>query len=395
MQSRRHLWLIVALSMLLLNARHAAADADDTINLIAGATRMHDDNLFRVPSNARPEKEEITVTSLKLKVSKPYSLQRFELEASLIDYRYQNFSYLSYSAKPYKAAWLWSLTPYLHGNLSTEHNESLNSFTDITNRTIRNLNTRDNIRFDAVADLSGSWHLLGGVSQYTNENSQIVRGESDNRVDRTEAGLRHTFPSGSTLSYIARSGRGDYFNRLPLSPAPDNFDENENEVRLIWALTGKTRLDARLAYLDRQHDKKAGLDFDYAGIVGNINANWNISGKTFLVATLARELGSYQTINSTHHSTDRFTLGPYWQFSSKTALRGNYDYAQRDYLGTPGALPASNRSDTLRTAMISLEWQPLRSVTISSSLSKEQRNSNQPGLDYKSTTVGVTAQLTL
>jgi exopolysaccharide biosynthesis operon protein EpsL len=396
MQTRRHLWLIVALSMpLLLNARPAAADADDTINLIAGATRMHDDNLFRVPSNARPEKEEITVTSLKLKVSKPYSLQRFELEASLIDYRYQNFSYLSYSAKPYKAAWLWSLTPYLHGNLSTEHNESLNSFTDITNRTIRNLNTRDNIRFDAVADLSGSWHLLGGVSQYTTENSQIVRGEADNRIDRTEAGLRHIFPSGSTLSYIARSGRGDYFNRAPLNPAPDNFDENENEVRLIWALTGKTRLDARLAYLDRQHNNKAGLDFDYAGIVGNLNANWNISGKTFLVATLARELGSYQTLNSTHHSTDRFTLGPYWQFSSKTALRGNFDYAQRDYLGTPGALPASNRSDTLRTAMIALEWQPLRSVTISSSLSKEQRDSNQPGFDYKSTTVGVTAQLTL
>lgn len=394
MPLRRHL-LCLAIAPLLLSAADAMADADDTLNLTAAATRQHDDNLFRLPSNASPKSENITVTSLALKVSKPYSLQRFELEASLIDYRYQNFSYLSFSATPYRAAWLWSVTPYLHGNLSMDHNEALNSFTDSTNRTIRNLNTRDNTRFDAVADLSGSWHVLGGVSQYTTRNSETVLGEGDNRVNRAETGLRHTFSSGSTLSYIARVGRGDYFNRLPLSAAPARFDESENEIRLLWALTGKTRIDARLAYLERTHDNKAGFDFDYAGVVGNLNANWNITGKSFMTATLARELASYQTINSTNTSTDRFTLSPYWQFNAKTALRGRYDYAQRDYQGTPWVLPASNRSDTLRTATIALDWQPLRSLTISSSLQKEQRTSNLPGLDYESTTVGVTAQLTL
>ena len=87
---------------------------------------------------------------------------------------------------------------------------------------------------------------------------------------------------------------------------------------------------------------------------------------------------------------------PYWQIGAKTALRAKYDYARRDYLGGPVTqiIPASNRRDDLHTAMIALDWQPYRSVSVSASLQNEQRKSSQPGQDYKDNTISLSAQAT-
>lgn len=391
------------LGLLLLLAPPASADAEDTFSIVAGVNQLHDDNLFRLSSSADPQTvlgkstkaDDITVSSLAFKVNKPYSLQKFEFEVSLIDYRYRNFSYLSYSTQPYKAAWRWSVTPSLHGNLTTERTQSLNSFADYTGYTTRNTHVDERTRFDGVLDLSASWHLLAGVAQSTSTNSQVTLGQSNSRVNTAEAGVRHTFPSGSALSYIVRNGRGDYFNRPDplLAGLSDNrFDDRLNELRLLWALTGKASVDTRLAHFQRTHAHYAMRDF--GGNTGSVNLNWSISGKSFLTASAARELGSYQTFSSSYTTTDRLTLSPYWQFGAKTALRARYDYARRDYLGAIAATPANNRSDTLRTAMIALEWQPLRSLSVSGSLQSETRASNQPGLDYRDKTLGLTAQLT-
>jgi len=106
------------------------------------------------------------------------------------------------------------------------------------------------------------------------------------------------------------------------------------------------------------------------------------------MASLGRELSSYQSENSNVVSTDRFSIGPLWQITEKTALRGRYDYAQRDYRGS-----VSDRVDHLRTAMIALEWKALRTLTVSASLQDERRNSNVPGQDFKSMQAGIAAQM--
>jgi exopolysaccharide biosynthesis operon protein EpsL len=379
---------------MLLATHGALADEQDTLNLIPAVSLMRDDNLFRLPSDARSE--DIAISSLTLKLDKSFSLQRFELEASFIDYRYQTYSYLNYDATPYKAAWHWNLTPYLHGDLSADRATTLQSFADYSGYRQRNINTIENSRLTGVLDLSPSWHLLGGLSESSYTNTQITQGQGDNQIQRAEAGIRHNASSGSALSFITRSGRGDYLNRPQPIPAPlflDNrFDENENEVRLLWALTGKMSLDARIAHLERNHTHFATRD--YSGTVGNAKLSWNISGNSQLTAIAARELESYQTINANYTQTDRLALMPFWQFSSKTALRLRYDYARRDYLGTPGSFPASGRNDTLRTGVIALEWRPLRRTTLGASLQSENRSSNQPGFDYSDNIFNLTAQMT-
>ena len=392
--TRPAFWPALLLTALVLSApRWALADDQDTISIIPGISVMRDDNLFRVPDNASPKSEDITISSVTLKFNKPYSLQRFELEASYIDYRYQNYSYLSYDAKPYKAAWRWQLTPYLHGNLTTDRSTTLQSFADYSNITRRNLNTTENTRFDGTFDVSPSWHVLAGVSQNDYSNTQITEGQRNTKTNRAEAGLRYTPSTGSSLSYIGRNGRGEYTGLAQSSFTSNfsSFDENENEIRMVWALTGKTRIDARLGYLERNHENLAARD--YSGAVGAVNFNWTISGKSMLTAIASRNLASYQTFNTNYTSTDRIALMPYWQISAKTGLRARYDYAWQDYLGTPGFFDASGRKDTLRTAMISLEWQPLRTATLSATLQNDKRNSNQPGLDFVSNMATVSAQI--
>lgn len=386
--------LLSLLLALLLPPAAAYADADDTISITPSIGWMHDDNLFRLSSGELSE--DVTIASLTLKANKRYSLQRFEFETSYIDYRYKNYSYLSYDATPYKGAWRWSLTPYLHGNLSADRVTTLNSFDDYSGYTRRNLNTTKNSRFDGMLDVSPSWHLLGGISHRSYENTELTQGEGNNRVDSTDFGLSYTPASGATISLVSRNGDGEYYNRSQPIPAPlyfDNgFSERENTLRLHWPVTGKTTVDARLGYLEREHDNFASRD--YSGVVGNVSVNWIYSGNALLTAIASRELASYQTINSNYTVTDRIGLMPTWQLDGKTVLRLRYDYAQRDYLGAPGLLAPSLRSDTMHIGLVALEWNPLRTATISASLQTEIRNSNQSGIDYDDNIFNLSAQMT-
>jgi len=390
----------IALPLLLLSLS-ARADYEDSLQLNIGANTQYDSNLFRLADDANPESvigsssksDRITTLSAGLKISKPYSLQRFELEATVIDYRYQSFDYLDFTALNYAAAWRWKLTPSLYGNLTTRQNEALNNFADYTGYKNLNIRTDNDLRFDALYEIDGAWRLLGAVSESKRTNSKIYVQEGDTQTTTLDGGIRYAFPSGSSLTYAVRTGQGEYTNRsqpIPVVLLDNRYDNLENEVRLIWPITGKTTIDARVAYLERSHEHYAARD--YSGMVGNLNINWEITGKTFLTVALAHELASYQSISSSYTSTDRISIAPYWQIDAKTGLRIRYEYAEREYLGAIAVTPLNGRSDTMHKGQISLEWQPYRSLLISTSLQTDRRTSNRSGQDYDSNMINISAQ---
>jgi len=386
----------------LLASRGALADAEDTFNIVPGVSVTHDDNFNRGPSSLAAS-DDITTSSLAFKLNKAYSLQRFELEASYVEQRYKTYSQNNYDATPYKAAWHWSLTPYLHGKLSADSVKMpFNDYADDPNslsgsRTTRNLTTIENTRFDAVLDLNPSWHLLGGVSDYTKKYSEITTGNLNSNTTRAEAGIRYTTSSGNTLSYILHSGRGEYFD-LPLALSPFKntapFDDVENELRLQWLLTAKTSLNAVLFHLQRKYTDASIGDFDFSGNGGNIGMNWAITAKTSLSATISRQLSAYTASDASYTRTDRFALASSWKTSAKTALRASLAYSLRDYLGSPLGTN-SGRTDTLRSGMLSFEWQALRNATLAASLQTEKQTSTNTlvDLDYDRNRVSVTADI--
>jgi len=372
------------------------ADSLDSWNVYASSSLTYDKNLFRVAPGDSPKSEVINANTVGVKVNKPYSLQRFELDANLVDYRYKNFNSLDFLAKNYSAAWRWSLTPNLRGNLTTNHLEALNNFADYQGR-VRNMRTNDDKRFDADLDVGGGWHLLGGGFESVRKNSAEFIQESDSTLTSSETGVRYVSTAGSSLTYYNRIGVGKYNNRAqPFSsnlygPLDNKFNQTENEFSFRWPVTAKTMLDGRIARLERSHEHYSVRD--YSGNVGALNINWNITDKTRISGGFLREIAGFQSLYSSYSVTNRLVFNPVWQISAKTALRFRYDYGKRDYLGAIVSNALSDRKDTLRTGMIALDWQPMTAVTLSASLTDDTRSSNQSGYQYKDHIAFVSGQI--
>ncbi len=389
----------IGVLMLSIIAVPAHSFGDDTFKINAGYALLHDSNLFRLPDNAdvlastgRSSSAELVGTStIGLAFSKAYSLQQFDISVSLVDYRYRNFDYLSFTANNYTAAWSWSLTPRLRGAARSERTETLNSFADFQGVSQRNTRTNLNTRLDGEYELDGVWRVLGGISRASQTNEAPVVAGDDTRTTTGNGGLRYLFASGSSISYIYSIAGGRYTKR-ELSPLlDDRFKQQNHELRLNWLFSGKSTADLSAAYLDRSHPNVPERDF--SGLVTRASLLWNWTDKTSLVAGFSRELAAYQTNDSNYTQTHRMSVGPLWKITPKVTLRLRHEFTHIDYRGQPSILPASQRTDRTNDSFASLDWQPMRSVLLSSSLQYSRRSSNQNNLDYRSTQGNLSAQL--
>ena len=383
MMARPELLLALGCCLTLaLAAGWARADEFDTVNFNAGTTFLHDTNLFRLPAGADPNvvlraptgADTLNVNSVGVKLSKPYSLQRFELGVDFVDYRYKTFTFLNFSAFNYDAAWRWSVTPRLHGNLTADRTETLNTFADFRSF-VRNVRTVQNQRFDGEYEVDGVWRLLGGVSQVEAKNEQVFLAQQDYRQRNAEGGIKHVFGSGSSMSAVARVGSGE-FTKLagPINASlfDNRFDQREVETRFFWAVSGKSTFDGRLSYLERRHQNFSQRNF--SGLAGNASVSWGISGKSRLVASVSRDLASFIQASSSYTRLDKWSLGPVWSVSSKAVMRARYEQSTRAFLGPVAVTPQNDRQDKLRTLYVGADWQPRRWVTLSASLQKDRKS---------------------
>ncbi|MDO8249492.1 MAG: putative exosortase B-associated extracellular polysaccharide biosynthesis transporter EpsL [Rhodoferax sp.] len=414
-------WLAPSTLLLLWSAAPAWAQEDEPpFKLSAGYSRLSDSNPLRLPADPNAiarqgipnTEDQISTSTLGFSFNTRQSLQQFELDVNLIDYQYQNFSDRNFTAHNYNAAWRWALTPRMHGNFTTDRKESLNTDrkesldSSADDQGVPRTNT--NTRLDGVYELDGVWRVLGGVSKSTQTNlltpgqPQVqppVIGE-DYNSSSADLGLRYAFTSGSALTYTAKTTEGKYLNHLasPDGAYDGSFSQLDNELRLRWILTGNTTANFSAAHITRTHPHFAQLD--YSGLNSGVSLNWNITGKTALAAGWTRELASNQHVadgvnnyNSTSSQTNRFSLGPVWKASAKTVVRLNYEFAQRDYVGSPtGVDAAAQRSDTMHNTTLAVAWQPYKYVTLGASLQKATRASTLPDLDYDSNMATLSAK---
>lgn len=389
MLAKRPYFLLFTM-LLLTSMPPARAQTEDTFKLNASYALQTDSNLFRLPDSTLAQggsasgTERISQSSIGLSFNKAYSLQRFEADVGLIDYRYQRNSYLSFLAHNASVAWRWSLTPKLRGNLTSTRKETLNSFADNQTQNVRNQRTDTATRFDTIYEIGATWSAIAGVNNAKQNNVLPLAAEGSTSTTSGDIGLRYIWSSGATLTYAFKKGNGKYTNRSlqPASLLDNRFSQQDNDFKLHWPLSGQTVVDLNAAYISRKHPNFE--QRDYSGINAGASLKWDITGKSALTASWIHELASYQTNNSNFTRTDRLSVSPVWQISPKTAVRLRYEISLRDYLDSPTSAPSSQRSDTTHDATLSLEWHPYHNVDLSTSLQKVRRTSNQPGFDYDS-----------
>lgn len=366
-----------------------AQDVDiDALKFTATQGTRYDSNLFRRNTDVRSET--VATTTAGIELDKRYSLQRVEFDANLASHRYRSNDYLNYNALNYRAVWHWSVTPRLHGTLSRTRTEAINNF-DYFYSTDRNLRTDEITAFNAEGELGRDWRLLGGVQRARRDNERPTAEQGDYAQRDVSAGVRRLFTSGSSISYRYLDGQGDYFNRLPnVSAQPTAFVQREHEVRVVWAASGKTRINATAAYVDRKHQALAVRD--YAGARGNLSVQWAATGKSGMQLTLARDIGSYQTNTSSYSTSNRLSLYPYWSVGPHTVLYASLDAARYAFEGTLPGMAGNNRRDRSTGASVGVRWEPFNALSLDATLGREQRDSNLDGFDYTNTSARVAAK---
>jgi exopolysaccharide biosynthesis operon protein EpsL len=369
----------------------AYADDKDAFNVFVGISRKHDDNLFLSSSSKRSDN--ITKTNAGIQLDKLYSLQRFKVNYTISALRYQNNNRLNFNAHNYNAAWLWSLTPYLTGIISADRQQQLNDFQDYRNFTlvnVKNIRVTQTQHFEADFSPHGIWHLLGGVTRSEQTNSRTFIEQDSFSMYSLDEGVKYDFRSGSSIKLMAHERQGDYSRRTSSPSSPTGFKENEAEAILDWLVSGKSRINLRAAYLNREHDNYSLRD--YSGAVGRLDYSWAPTGKLRLTFSALSDLSSYWNSDSSYTRYNALSISPSYALSDKLTMRASASVYERTFLGK-GVIPSSDRVDKGKSASIGIDWIPLRSLTIGGNLVRSSRNSSSPGLDYDDTTAEIDANL--
>ncbi len=368
----------------------APSDLPPTLQFRLGESLLRDSNVFRSPEATR-RSDSYGVTTLGVKLDKRYSLQRIELDVYAQDYRYQDFSELNFTALNYDAAWRWSFTPKLRGNLTADRREFVDNTADVLvgpgGVGSVNRRTESALGLDAEYELGAAWRLLAGAFQRDLKNTRNTA-EADSTVTGAELGAGYVWRSGTSAAYRFRQGDGNYRGQDGTG-LPQDFTDTEHELRFEWAPTGQSTVQGRLVHLNREH--KGSPDRDFSGLAGRVNANWVLTGKTQIDAGLIRELSGYQTANTNYYEGDRLYISPVWKPTAKTALRLRVEEGSRNYKGAPAGQTALGRRDKTSLASLSLEWEALRALTVAATVQRDRRTSNTAGADYRANSVGVSA----
>jgi exopolysaccharide biosynthesis operon protein EpsL len=380
-------WLALMLSALPFGV---VADEYDTLQFSASVNRAYDDNLFRVKNNETSD--QITTSTAGVKLDKTYSLQRFIVDVSYFDYKYQTNDFLDFEALNYDAKWLWSLTPSLTGNLSTSRNKSLNGFSDFRLFT-QNIRTIDVSQFRAEYSPYKVWALIAGLTETDVQNSQTFNAVAQYNATAFDYGARYNFASGSNLSFLGHKRNGQFDRALNQSSFFDNgFTEDEYEFDFVLKPTGKSNLSSKLAHLSREYDNFTVRNYDVW--IGYVRYDLLLTGKIRANLDLTRSASPFETNYSTYSVTDSATIGLSYLYSDKITFMLNGRLAQRDF--RQGVIPGlAKREDDEQSLSGSVTWRPIKNIglTLSSIRSSRNASSAYNNFDYDDLTTSVMVDL--
>jgi exopolysaccharide biosynthesis operon protein EpsL len=370
----------------------------DTLNFILGGQVRYDSNLFRLSGSEDPEpflgrsqkSDMIFSTNAGIRIDKPYSQQRFVIDAMVVDNRFKTYDFLDYTAFNYSAAWHYHVTPRISGILLAEQKQEQNSFAEFR-ETEKNVQTSNVRLFTIDGDIGGGFHALAGLLDVRARNSKQFDQVGDYQQDGFELGGKWVALSQNWISLLQRETDGEYRGRAldPVQQLDTGFDQSETEANVFWRLTGKSTIDGKLAYVKREHDNFD--DRDYSGMTGRFLYRWEVTEKTSLNMSLSRNIYSYQEDENSYYIAETFSISPVWEYSPKTTFRARYDYSDRDYRGAITAIPEL-RQDKLQIFQLAADWKAARNIIVTGILQRDKRTSNFEDFDYNANSASINAQ---
>jgi exopolysaccharide biosynthesis operon protein EpsL len=365
----------------------AGTGTGDVIDVLGGGWTTHDSNVFRQPQAIS---DTTTAAYAGFQVNVPYSRQQLHLDVTRTAYRHDELSSLDFDGTDYHGAWLWSLTSRLNGSLTADQTEAQVPFVDFQ-RPQRNIRRTRNEAFNLDGLLGYGIHLLLGASHTEQISTEPFLAEQDFRIARVEGGLRYVFASGNSVSFVQRTGNGEYINRIfdPQIPLDTAYKDNETELRGSWLIGGHSTLSGRVSHLERRHEHLSQLDS--SGNAGEVRYDWIPTGKVDLGLLASRTLVPFFDIQTTHRIDRTFSVIPRWHVTDRVTATLELAYTESDYQGGQTAPGGAVRSDTYNVWNVGVRWLPYRTVSVGALFQGLRRASSDPAFafDTKIGTVSV------
>lgn len=371
----------------------------DTVQAYVSASVMHDDNLLRLSGDVDP----VTVTgqpstadtikqcTLGLKVNWEQSRQQVVLDASVSESRFSRFTSLNYQGKNLQSRWNWQLGNSLSGGVGYNRNTSLGSFAEQQNLA-NNLTTQQNAFADGAWQVQPSLRLNGALTRST---YRIASNSAyGNELMSYTVGAYFTPPSGNEIGIRGVRQVQKYPVQQAFSgvPVDNGFNQDQLLATVYWLYSGYIRVNGQAGVVNRGHNQFSERDFSGKTMRGTLS--WLGSGKSQVDLTAWDEVDAYDNLTTSYTRSKGVSLGPTWNPSGKLDISARLQRVRRDFLGDPlsklfPGLHIPIRQDTVNSASLSVNYQPVRAVTISTSIQTERRSSNQALADYADNTINL------
>lgn len=328
----------------------ASALFNDRVEVFAAENITWDNNIYRLSdASGNVKSDTLATTSLGINANVPWSLQRFQLAYTWFDTRYRDTEDLNFRGHTARAAWLWSITPRLTGDVGYGETQTLANFAQfVTPVRVKDIIKTRQAYGNAVWFATPSWRLHGAAGASDQEHDDPSRKVYDIETTTGEAGVTYVTAQDNRIGIAVRGERGKAMHPVvSLQGVIDNSYRQRGIGAIAhWALTGHSMLDGRAEYTRRDYDSDPTRD--YSGPTLRLTHTWTPTGKLEILTTLRREISPIEEVQSSNFVLVKgVSVKPKWNFSEKLAFTGQAEYAIWNYRAD--ALSAAAYEHRVRT----------------------------------------------
>lgn len=359
----------------------------------------HDDNVFRFNNSAQAiaafgsaaTADNIVTTELGADANIRLSRQLIRLSGNINDNQYNRFSLLNNVGNAYSADWNWRLGNQFFGELGTDQNVGISSFSE-NQSPVRNIRTNNRKFASANWQFHPDWVARVSGQTAQSDNSLASFSAVNSESNTLESGFVYNSTLGSQLGLAYRYTVTKYANRTGFSLILFGKENTRKELiaNAAWYPTAKTRVSGSISQVNLDYKNAPQPAFN--GVSERLNIDYALSTKTAFNLSVYQELNAIEDTASTYVQSTGVSFNPSWSATEKLAVRAGLSIEHRDYLGSSGLFVNStvSRVDEFKTGNISLIYLPTRKSQVQLVYKKEQRNTNLPNANYDDNSVSAT-----
>lgn len=377
--------------------------AQEAIKPYVFTSYSHDDNFFRVADDAEASvvtgsaKKDETVKRVGggVKVALPLSRQTLFGDIVMERNWYERFSQLNNTGVKANAGLDWVVGSVFDGIVAYKYTTYLSTFEQLQAPT-KDMHTEQQAVFSGGVNFLTDWRAVLELNRI--EVTKEVQTELDRRTNRYAGELQFLTAANTYVGARYESAEFSYHHPLIVGGVRIPDDGKETTLSLVakWEGSSKSQLTAEIG---RTHfDAVQTINPDTTATTGRFVYDWIVSAKFRVNTALSREIetndqrarsGQESTITDEtagYALTKGIELKPTWQVTSKVSASFVLRHKNLDYQD------ANVRSDTLNTRAAYLSYAPWRQLSLTASLTQENRDSSEANSAYRDQTYTLGAE---